>query len=180
MEHQITQFNMQQQTFMLFFAIFWGTIASVQGRWKAFQLPLIGRIPVVKHRVCLSFLLLNLAPLMFFAYGIAILAEACISARPTIAALQLVINGILPAFAIFGFYRLWLGIVEKWPDSFYAKDKDSKYLDGKYWHVEPTYCTKHNSAEEPCVNLGIDSAHRNIFWAIGYIAVGMLAPWLQF
>jgi hypothetical protein len=177
MEH----FNMQQQTFMLFFAIFWGTIASVQGRWKAFQLPLVGRVPVVNCRVCLSFLFLNLFPLMFFAYCIAVLTKAGVSARPYIAGLQLVINGVLPAFAVFGFYRLWLGTVEKWPDSFYAKARDPKCLDKKYWHVEPIYSNQHQEGTgEPCVNIGIDSANRNIIWAIGYISVGLIAPWLRF
>jgi hypothetical protein len=46
---------------------------------------------------------------------------------------------VVPAFAVLGFYRLWLGIVEKWPDCFYAAN--SGLLDDKYRHVEPVYRT---------------------------------------
>jgi hypothetical protein len=119
--------------FMVFFAIFWGTVASVQGRWKAFQLPLAS-IPRIGRRVRLSMLLLNLLPLIFFGYVLLILSDKTPSCRTWLASLQFVIIGVLPAFAVFGFYRLWLGIIERSPDKYYFKAETSSELgdDRKY------------------------------------------------
>ena len=167
--------------FMLFYAIFWGSVASVQGRWKAFQLPLAS-IPRVHSRVSLSMLLLNLLPLIFFGYVFFVLNGKKASPVIWIAAFQFVVIGVLPAFAVFGFYRLWLGIVEMFPDKYYFKaerPRRQSELDKKYWHVEPVYRTEHQTCvSEPFVNLGVDSGKGNIRWAIYYIVLAALAPWI--
>jgi hypothetical protein len=185
--------NVHQQTFMVFFAIFWGAIFSVQGRWKAFQLPLVGCVPVVKCRVLLSFILLMVAPVAIFACVFVNLADARLSVCKYIMALQLGVYAVLPAFSVFGCYRLWLGIVERFPGAFYCRRRSrlGEGLEERYWHVEPIYYTElvpdgaltdPNTMKDPPgphVLLGRDdSAIRNIFWALVYIALAFL-PWLR-
>src|SRR3970040_2162923 len=58
-----------QQVFMLFYAIFWGAIANVQPRWKPFQWHLFFAVPQARRRAIAAFGLLNVLPLIFFAYG---------------------------------------------------------------------------------------------------------------
>ena len=166
-----------QQVFMVFFAIFWGTVASVQGRWKAFQLPLVFRVPRVGARVILSMGILNLLPLLFFAYVFWILAGKTPTGLTVLDFVEMVVNGVLPAFAVFGFYRLWLGIVERFPDIFYNKER--KAFQNKNWHSDPINCTSHNpEQEEPVVYLGSDLGRLNMAWALGYILVAAVAPWI--
>lgn len=167
--------------FMVFYAIFWGSVAGVQGRWKAFQLPLAS-IPRICRRVILSMLLLNLLPLIFFGYVYFVLNGKNLCSVTWIASIQVVVIGILPASAVFGFYRLWLGIIEVSPDKYYYKaetPKRSSKLKEKYWHVEPVYLTYHQANfEQPYVYLGFDSGKSNILWAICYIVIAALVPWL--
>lgn len=125
-------------------------------------------------------LLLNILPLIFFGYVLLALNGKNASPVTWIAAFQFVVIGVLPASAVFGFYRLWLGIVERYPDKFYFK-AEMRLLkpDKKYWHVEPVYRTNHQpKVEEPVVNLGVDSGKSNIRWAIYYIVLAASAPWL--
>jgi hypothetical protein len=56
-----------QNIFMVFFAILWGALATVQPRWRAFRWPLIFRVPKVGYRLALAILLLNVAPIIYFA-----------------------------------------------------------------------------------------------------------------
>jgi hypothetical protein len=113
-----------QWIFVVFFAIFWGAVGSVQGRWKMFQWPLI-HFPHVAARVVLSTLLLNICPVIFFAAAFYLLRSTP-SGTPAhwtfLATLRQTVAGVTPAFAIFGFYRLWLGIVELSPTRFYQHE----------------------------------------------------------
>lgn len=173
----------EQQVFMLFFAIIWGTVANVQPRWKAFQLPLFFRVPVARNRVLLSVAVLNVLPLVFFGYALWALAEHLETpwARPFAAAAHLVVHGIIPAFAVFGFYRLWVGIVELWPTCFYAANIDE--LDPKYHHVEPTFRTSATTPLRqgyPTIDLDPHTAWPNVFCAGLYIVAAGVAPWLCF
>jgi hypothetical protein len=172
-----------QQVFMLFYAIFWGAVANVQPRWKAFQLPLIGLVPKVGWRTLLSFVLLNVVPLIFFAYVLWVLPHKAVDFHFS-SYLWLSIQGVVPAFAVFGFYRLWLGVVEMWPERFYHANRKgdlnsngTEELEEKYWHVEPIYRTDHKkTVEQPFIDIGTNSALRNIMWALLYILVGVVAP----
>jgi len=110
-----------QWVFVVFFAIFWGAIASVQGRWKMFHWPLIAHCHVF-CRVLLSIAVLNILPTLFFGLIFFVLRNTPVtqsSAWSFGETLRQVIAGVAPAFAVFGFYRLWLAIVEFTPTTFY-------------------------------------------------------------
>ena len=88
-----------QQIFMLFFAIFWGTSANAWPNRKPFNWPLITYRPVLA-RLALSFVLLNITPIAYFAWMFRILAAHDVG----------VVLAVLPAFSIFGIYRVWLAV----------------------------------------------------------------------
>jgi hypothetical protein len=90
--------NDAQTVFVLFFAILWGGILSVQGRWLAFH-PAV-RYPHIARRWVLSTIVLNAAPVVYFA-------NAFLCLQPGVGTFRLVVGAVLPALAIFGFYRLW-------------------------------------------------------------------------
>ena len=168
----------EYEVFMLFFAIIWGTVANVQPRWKAFQWPLLCRHRPATHRVILSVLLLNVAPLLLFAYVFWALRHHTASEPEPI--LHLIIHGILPAFGVFGCYRLWLATVEAWPATFYSAKGG---VDAKYQHAEPTYRTEvvmrdPSKPELPVVDLGPDTACPNFIAAIGYLILALGPPWI--
>jgi hypothetical protein len=166
-----------QEVFMLFFAIFWGLIANVQPRWKAFQYPLFLKLTVATRRVVLAFCLMNLAPVVYFGITLWI-----IGFRNPTNLFGLVIQGVLPAFGMFGLYRLWLATVEWKPFWFYESDFTKIPL--AYQHVEPTYRLSWNEddgKEEdkkrkpamPIVDLASGAALGN-FWA-GLVYIVLLA-----
>jgi len=100
------QLGVPQQVFMLFFAIFWGAVASVQPRWKAFQFPLMfhPQLSNVFMRVILAIFLLNLLPILYFGYILwCTHGRGPMPADSTfLAIIKILIQGILPAFGIFG------------------------------------------------------------------------------
>jgi hypothetical protein len=131
--NNLPQMNIAQTLFTVFFAVFWGTVANVQPKWKAFQWPLVGRVKPVKFRVLWAFLVLNVFELGYFGWALGKLGDAkfaCLSG------LGLVWRGVIPAFAAFGFYRLWFGLVELRPLWFYLKR--SHNLPPEFRKSEPT------------------------------------------
>jgi len=168
----------EQQVFMLFFAIIWGAVANVQPRWKAFQWPLVGHHRPATNRVLLSLLLLNILPLVLFAYVFWALKHHSTS-PPDWPVVHLVFHGILPAFALFGCYRSWLAAVEACPGSFYSATS----VPEQYEHAEPTYRTKAEPRDPqgkdlPIVYLGETTARANLVAAVIYILIGLVAPWV--
>ncbi|MBN1364989.1 MAG: hypothetical protein JW976_09320 [Syntrophaceae bacterium] len=157
-----------QSIFILFYAIFWGSIASVQGRWKMFHWPLI-KYPHVAARLALSTLMLNVLPIMFFALAFYMLRNT-----PVVAAsqwnwcetLQQVFAGVVPAFAVFGFYRLWLAAVEFWPTLFYQR---IKHQDEAIEKIDPTI-------EE--LRIGSKYGRWNLPFALLYLFIATVVPWL--
>lgn len=116
-------------TFMVFFVIFWGAIFNVQGRWKAFQFPFFGIFKKLTRRA-LFIVVLNVLPIIYFG-----IVPWIIKDFPKQNQIQdTIFLGVIPAFGIFGFYRLWLGILELSPKLYYY---DSKIPDTKYRHSEP-------------------------------------------
>ena len=113
-----------QTIFVVFFAIFWGAVFNVQGRWKMFQ-PIL-RFRHILHRFLFSILIVNVAPILFFVWTFFRLKDTAGDTFLQVSA------GVLPAFGIFAFYRLWMGIVEIAPTFFYQKedeqDPDLKYI----------------------------------------------------
>ncbi len=184
MKFGIDQFQMDQLVFMLFFAIFWGAIANVQPRWKAFQFPLMfkPKLRNVLRRVVLAILLLNLLPIVYFGYILwATHGRGPMPADSTFLAItKILIQGILPAFGIFGLYRAWLGIIELRPSWFYKSKLDD--VPAEYRHVEPTYRLnykeKNRKPSEPVVDLGKDTGKGNLLAALIYLIVGCISPWL--
>jgi len=166
-----------QQVFMLFYAIFWGAIANVQPRWKPFQWHLFFAVPQARCRAVAALMVLNVLPLCFFAYGMwALYRSGPTESAPLAGSLHYLIRGVLPAFAIFGFYRFWFAMVELNPDCFYASTPEA--LDEKYRHVEPTYRRKMEKRDfdYPTVDL---AGHGWISFLSGllYVAIASLAPW---
>ncbi len=156
-----------QWLFVVFFAIFWGAIASVQGRWKMFHWPLIGYGPVW-HRLVLSVIVLNVLPVFFFTWVFFLLRNtpACHSSSWGFAeTLRQVIAGVVPAFAVFGFYRLWLAIVEISPTTFYYQNVAAQPDDAK--GIEPTV---------ECRQVRHKWWWRNLGFAVLYLLVATLAP----
>ncbi len=93
--------NNAQQIFLLFFAIFWGTAANAWPKRKPFHWPLVSHGPVLR-RLILSITFLNIIPIIYFAWMLGVLQKAGDS----------VVISILPAFSVFGIYRIWLGLTE--------------------------------------------------------------------
>jgi hypothetical protein len=167
-----------QTVFMVFYAIFWGAIANAQPRWKAFQWPLVfkKKFPQPRRRALVALLVLNILPLFFFAYGMwALYGRGPTVASPLAGSLHYFIRGVVPAFAVFGLYRFWLAVVELYPAYFYAASM--KDIDEKYHHVEPTYRHKLDERKGPVVDLGPDTGWMNFLFGLGYVIVGLLAPW---
>lgn len=177
--------NPSQTVFMLFFAIFWGALANVQPRWKAFQFPLWRSVrPQVWKRCALAILLLNLLPLGYFLFMMWILRN--VSAGTTCRHLLL---GIVPAFGVFGLYRFWLASIECSPKTFYkAKrvpdgDPSAKTdgLEEKFWHVEPIYRQRFSPpaggpqpSEDrslPVIDVGLNASVGNAVAGVIYLVV---------
>lgn len=156
-----------QSIFVVFFAIFWGCISSVQGRWKMFQWPLIS-YQHVAARVILSFLLLNIFPIIFFAFIFFLLRNTPItppSQWTFFDTLRQVVAGVVPAFSVFGFYRFWLAFVEFWPECFYQHEENQ---DARMKKVEP-------NLEK--LDLGQD-AWGNLIFSLLYLLGAAMAAWL--
>jgi len=84
-------------------------------------------------------LLLNALPIAYFAIVLGLLySDATVLSPGTILDwIRDALAGILPAFAVFGFYRIWFGIIESNPKQYYlTKEECAKYpgVEG----IEPT------------------------------------------
>ena len=100
--------NTTQQIFLVFFAIFWGTVANAWPKRKPFQWPLIKYGPACR-RLILSMILLNIVPVLYFAWMLSVLGAHDHG----------VIIALLPSFSVFGFYRIWLGLTQSAAGWFY-------------------------------------------------------------
>lgn len=161
-----------QDVFIVFFAIFWGLIANVQPRWKAFQWPLVFRLKVVFKRVLLAFFVMNILPVVYFGLTLWV-----INNHPVAGLIGLVFQGVLPAFGMFGLYRLWLAIVEFKPSWFYMRESND--IPEPYRHVEPTYRLSWNEPKVnnlPIVDLAEGAWFGNLLAALFYLALATLVP----
>jgi len=124
--------NEIQNVFAIFFAIFLGTIANVQPRWKAFNWPLLFLMPpgsraLIVRRLVLSVAVLNVAPVVFFGFGLWMLIGNGTDAKDWTGETvrSVVLHGVIPAFAAFAFYRLWLACIEFNPSLFYVLKQEN-------------------------------------------------------
>lgn len=157
--------NDTQNVFIVFYAILWGTAANSQPRWKAFQLPLVFMFKQVAYRVILSFTLLNIAAILYFGWTIWMLSGShldIVSWNPRSIGL-LLIHSVIPAFAVFGFYRMWIGVIELKPELFYL-ERDEQ-LPETFRGVEP-------SVEGLKIRDGVGP--NNVFCASVYILTGLI------
>ena len=117
--------NIPQQIFVLFYAIFWGTVASTLPRWKAFAFPYVFHNQTEvkqtsQQRVVLSILMLNLVPILFFVCMLKVLTGPAWEVRAWGWSATLRITaGLVAAFAIFAFYRFWLWAVLSRREAYY-------------------------------------------------------------
>jgi len=157
-----------QGIFVVFFAIFWGAVFSVQGRWMMFQ-PLL-QFPHVRHRVVLSLFVVNVAPILFFAWTFFRLKDTVTTSPSAWGCWETagqISAGVLPAFAIFGFYRLWMGIVEFAPTFFYQTEGEQtptlKCIDPTIEKLHLDHCFK---------------GWWNLLFAVIYFVVAIVGPYL--
>ncbi len=138
--------NEAQTVFTVFYAIFWGTVANAQPRWKAFNLPLIG-LPRTRNRIVLSMLMLNVLPLVYYGMVLLALIYPNTDAKDWTAGtvVATVSFGAIPALAAFSFYRFWMGLVEWSPERYYygAQGDLPRQLRTRKggWIIEPTIDT---------------------------------------
>jgi hypothetical protein len=157
--------HVPQEIFTLFYAITWGTAANSQPRWKAFAWGAFFQYPETRRRALLSFVILNGSPLIYF-----ILILWCLnSGKWTNASLWTILLSILPAFAPFGFYRIWTGCVGLWRERFYGVSKDWKKNDPlppEWQAIGIDLC--------PNIDLNRDFACGNLLWGLIYVIVGVV------
>lgn len=113
-----------QQIFMVFFAIFWGIQGNAQPRWKAFDL---GNSwdATTRQRACISFLLLNIVPIIYFLFVFWLFGHRLWQIRTWASwDVLLILPPIIAALGIFGFYKLWMGIVQLRNNHFYGSHFD--------------------------------------------------------
>ncbi|MGH7779134.1 MAG: hypothetical protein ACREQR_04820 [Candidatus Binataceae bacterium] len=106
-----------QQVFILFFAIFWGGIASVYGRYKPFGW-LSGERNSV--RTIVAVVLLDIVPIIYFVFVLWVLQSSPWQiAGWGIWGATRIGFAVLAAFGIFGPYRIWAGLVQSFTCIFY-------------------------------------------------------------
>jgi hypothetical protein len=151
-----------QTIFLVFYAIFWGGIFNVQARWKAFHWPLIFhcyKFPQATRRLVLSILILNVVPVVYFVYAMAVLGTELPDHLPLEIALLTYVRPVVGAFAIFGIYRIWLAIIEGRPNCFYASKRSA--IPVEFQHVEPIYRLWHRGGQSD--GLIVDLA-QGVWW----------------
>jgi hypothetical protein len=176
--------NDAQTIFAVFYAIFWGAVFSVSSRWKPFNFGLIfdKEVQHVTKRILLAKLILNILPILYFViifYVLELKGKLCELQRKCLVDITaIVLSGIIPAFAIFGFYRLWIGIIERRPKSFYDY---SCNLPTRY---TPCCCAK-TKPEPGLEELGIIPSNyyayrKNIIVGIAYVLVAISGAVIPF
>jgi hypothetical protein len=125
----LLQLNIPQQIFTVFYAIFWGTAANAQPKWKAFAWGMWPHDRPVKRRLLLSLVLLNAIPVIYYAFVMWVLStHAWYFHTWGLREVAKVVASVIPAFATFGFYRIWTAIVQWKPGKFYGPPESRKKL----------------------------------------------------
>ena len=105
-----------QTLFAGFYAIFWGSIMNVQGRWLMFQ-PLVWYSRIA-CRFALSFVVMTVLPVCYFVLEFRCLGMSCANSVPE------VVGAVFSSLFIYVFYRFWMAVVETWPKVFYWSRSD--------------------------------------------------------
>jgi hypothetical protein len=96
--------------------------------------------------------------------------EGELQGSPLDKTIHAVVGGVVPSLGMFGIYRIWVGIIESWPDAFYHNDVAT--IPAAYQHVEPTYRHKHDLRPTPVVDLGSGVGLTNIGIGFMYVLLG--------
>ena len=166
-------FGVHQQVFLVFFAIFWGTVANVQPRWKAFDWPLAFRYRHAANRVTLAFFVLNVMPIVYFAIILWLTSGFTPAESPRDTVLRVVFHGVIPSFGVLGMYKIWLAAVEWKPSWFYKAS--SMELDENHRHAEPVYRTSVNNTEALVVDIPEGLWFSNVVAGVLYIGVAFIS-----
>lgn len=113
--------NVPQQVFVVFFAVMWGAIHNVMGRWQAFDTGRLPRDSFAARRFALATAMLSVAPVVVFAFIIGVLLRDDIweiKGWDTFAFFK-ILAAALPSLTLLGFYRFWLCAVQLRPRWFY-------------------------------------------------------------
>ena len=154
--------NSAQTVFALFFAISWGTAANAQPKWKAFAWGQLRR-PKTVQRLVLSFVLLNILPVLFFVAVLHLLGgPRWIISAWTFESDVRMCAAVAPAFASFGFLRIWTSVVQFKPEWFYPQRQSWDAL----------------GISIPPADLRKEWAAGNFCFGLLYVLVGLLLPWL--
>jgi len=120
LDGKMSEPNVVQTIFMLFYAIFWGAVANAQPKWRAFNWPVALKYRRPRRRLAAAFLLMNLAPVVVFVAFFSTLA--CVTPESTSSwfwgGLQIFL-AIVAAHAPFALHRLWIGTLEHEPTRYY-------------------------------------------------------------
>lgn len=113
--------NVPQQVFTVFYAIAWGTTANALPRWKAFAWGRVFVDPPSLWRALVSFALLNLLPVAVYI-GVLCSLDGPVWilrewGRWTVFRL---IVCVVAAFAVFGCFRIWASVMQRWSSCFYG------------------------------------------------------------
>jgi hypothetical protein len=149
-----------QTVFTLFFAIFWGTVANAWPRWRPFNWAFFFDRRV-SLRVTWSMLMLNIAPILFFGYVFFHLGGA----KADIEHWRDIFTAVVPAFGVFGIYRIWIAGIEFCPRRFYYQNeielqKHNRWMIGS----EPTVSFLKLNGEMWWSNLLFGLLHVMVAW----------------
>lgn len=118
-----------QTIFALFYAIMWGSLANVWSRWRAFDWSLTampnGRAQTYR-RAFLSLGLLNILPIVFFICVWLCLKDWRLEESLLSIGCKLLVTMLQP-LALFGFYWMWISIVQWCTKTFYPGNVSSSY-----------------------------------------------------
>lgn len=163
------QLNISQQIFSIFFAIAWGTSSNVWGRWKPFNWPAAVFASPPRWRAGLSLVVLNVLPMAFYIW-IVWLLRGKVQTDPfaTLGSSYIaVLPSVIPAIAVFGFWRIWLAFVQMYPECFYFTDDAARKTVLAEREV--------NTDQEPTVHsleIAKWAAMPNLLIALAYLGIG--------
>lgn len=161
--------NTYQTAFTVFYAIFWGAVFNVVGRWKAFDTGawLGQRDPRARRRFWLAILCFNLLPALYYVIAFALLGTkswSCPSAFALLDYLKLLPCILAAVLAPPGLYRVWLWKVQRRPTTYYPP----------YQHFQQEWKTEFPQLNPG--NLNLEHAHGNCkaAWRYLLVSIGLL------
>jgi hypothetical protein len=132
---EIKCMNTAQTVFTVFYAVAWGALANVWPRWRAFDWALRNE-PGEKacQRGILSLTFLNILPFIFFSSGLLLLNNWVLHGYWISIIIQIFLIA-LQSLTLFGFYRIWVSIVQCCKNTFYPEKSFGK--GGRYNGLRP-------------------------------------------